>query len=76
MSEGTLVLRFKNKENLKYIYSIMAQTDQRMCDIVEMMVVHCKDNKFSVPQREMALADKQFKARKERHKRYSKLASS
>jgi hypothetical protein len=73
--EMIVYVRLKDPVNSKYIYKLMADTDQPMREIIERMVDFCKTSKsFKVPVKEPVMAAKMLEAVKQRKEKYRKLA--
>ena len=68
-------VRFKDPENLKFIYRLVAETDRSMRDIVERMAAYCRKSKgFAVPVKEADALEKKLAAKHRRIERYRRLA--
>ncbi len=74
--DDVIYVRFKDPENMRFIYKLMAETDQPMREIVERMAAYCRKSKgFAVPQKYPTYVEKHLEAKKRRVERYKKLAA-
>jgi hypothetical protein len=74
--DDVIYVRFKDPDNMRFIYKLMAETDQPMREIVERMAAYCRKSKgFAVPQKYPTYVEKHLEAKKRRVERYKKLAA-